>query len=216
MLENKKKFIMDLQMFAVGDGEGGEGAGSTGNSPNLEELLKDPEFKRQYEAQLQEHLSKRLKKYDGVDVDEYRRLKEEAEKKAEAEMTEIEKAKKEAETYKQKYEQKEKEFEAKEKGIAVKEYAIEKGYKSKLVSKLIDLDKITKDVDGNWVGIEETLTALAEEFPEIKNFVEGGTGEEGKGVKYGVGSKQKTNEAKPADKYEAGKLKALERHKKKE
>lgn len=226
MKEFLEKFKFDLQLFAENDDdnddEGGEN--NEGNKVDINELMKDPEFKKQYENKMKEQLGKRLKKYEDVDVEEYKRLKEKEEKNEEEKMGEVEKLQKEVDKYKDKANTLETKLEEREKIMAIKEQAIEKGYTPKLAVKLVDMEDVSKDDEGNWL-MDTAFEKMVSDFPEVfSSQQEGegegeqveGEGEKNKGVRYQAGSKQKTNEQTPESDYDAGKQRALARHGKQE
>jgi hypothetical protein len=196
-------------------GEGGEGGSGNGNPSNsLDELLKDPEFKKAYEAKLQDQLKKRLKKFEGVDVDEYTKLKEEADKKKQSEMTEAQKLQAKIDAM----EAERAVFAEREKDIAVKEFAISEGHDPKLIARLIDKSGIKKG-EGGFEGIKEAVEAVQAEFPQLFQ-TEGGDGSQGQGGSQGGSQggfslpKQKGNQAPKKGGYDAGKARAEARHKK--
>lgn len=190
-------------------GEGGSGAGDQGSDQNsLDELLKDPTFKAQYEAKLQQQLGTRLKKYDGVDPEEYKRLKLEAEEKANAELSEVDKANKKLQEYKNK----ETILESKERTIAIKEFAFDNGLDSKLISRLIDTSTIKKEGE-SFTGIAEAVEAVKTEFPQLFP-TEDGAEDTGQGPTQTVPKipNQKGNPPHKKNTREAGKALAAARH----
>lgn len=200
-----------------GSGEGGEGgegggAGAGGSNNSLDELMKDPEFKKAYEAKLQEQLGKRLKKFDGIDVEEFKRLKAEEDKKKEETMTEAQKLQAKIDSM----EAERLQFEVREKDIAVKEFAISEGLDPKLIARLIDKSAIKKSGE-SFEGVKEAVEAVQSEFPALfqSDGDEGGQG----GNQSGQGSgfklpNQKGNTPPKKGGYNAGKERALARHKK--
>lgn len=217
--------VGNLQSFAEGGAdEGGEGnkdkgANENGDSgtnnqedqtPSFEELLKNPAFKTAYETQLQKNLTQRMKKFDGVDVDEYKTLKNKQKEIDDSNLTEVDKLKAEIALKDATIQS----VEQREKQIAVKEYAIDKGYNPKLLARLVSLDKVKKGDDG-WEGIEENVTSLAEEFPELFQKAEdNGDGATDKSGKNYVPPRQKGNPSTKPNLYNAGKARAEARHKK--
>ncbi|WP_263707987.1 phage scaffolding protein [Shouchella tritolerans] len=193
---------MHLQYFADPEGEGDTGDSEPDTAPSLDELLKDPEFKKQYEERFNKGLKKRLKKYEGVDVEEYKRLKEEANKDG---SDNDEEKGDETDSKLNEHEKRLARAERREKRAAIKEYSIEKGVNPKLAAKLIDIDSIEMDEDGEPTNIEELFEELEEEFPE---FFKGQQEEEDTGTQRGYfpGATQKGNSGtKGEDSYDVGK-----------
>jgi hypothetical protein len=194
-------------------GEGG-GTGAGGSNNSLDELMKDPEFKKAYEAKLQEQLGKRLKKYDGIDPEEFKRLKAEEDKKKEESMTEAQKLQAKIDAM----EAERKSFEVREIDIAVKEFAISESLDPKLIARLIDKSGIKKSGE-NFEGIKEAVEAVQSEFPALFQADDGDEGGGSGGASGGQGSsfklpKQKGNNPPKKGGYDAGKARAMARHKK--
>lgn len=190
------------------------------DTPDLDELLKDPKFKKQYQAKFKEQLSKRMKKYKDIDPDEYRRLKEQAEKKKQKEQ---EDESEEAESLKSELKEKEKQLlraERREKRALVKEFAIDNGYNPKLLARLIDLDAIELDENGEPENLEELFEEIQEEFPEYFRDLSDEDDEQEekatKKTKYAPGSQQKGNKKRKVDRRALGAERAKKRHGKKE
>ncbi|WP_068672285.1 hypothetical protein [Oceanobacillus sp. Castelsardo] len=188
--------------------------------PDLDELLKDPKFKKQYNAKLKGQLSKRMKKYKDIDPDEYRRLKEQAGKKNDKQDNDDED---ELETLKTQLTEKEKRIERaerREKRAMVKEFAVDNQVNPKLLARLINVDDIELDEDGEAENLEELFEELEEEFPEYLGASDDEDTEDEPDRKkkstFVPGARQKSNKKKKVDPYEAGRQKALERHKKEE
>jgi hypothetical protein len=165
-----------------------------------------------------------MKKYKDIDPEEYRRLKEQAEK---AKKKQDDQDEDEKESLKKDLADKEKKIlqaERREKRVAVKEYAVDNGYNPKLVARLIDIDKLELDEDGEIVNIDEVMDELIEEFPDLfKQDEDGEDNEEEepdkkskKSASYRPGSRQKGNNGRKEDKRAKGAARAVERHKKKE
>lgn len=227
--EEKKPFepyfrLNDLQFFASdGDDSDDDGRDSgeddqdddqeddeEDNVPDLDELLKDPAFKKQYNAKLKEQLSKRMKRHnkelerlkgkdkkgddEGTDDDDQTRINEKRLLRAER----------------------------REKRAIVKEFAVDNGHNPRLLARLIDLDEIELDEDGEPENLDELFEELEEEFPEYfgpnKDDDDEDDEEEDRPRKkrFTPGARQKMNKKKKVDPREAGRQKALERHKKKE
>lgn len=222
MVKNADKIIkrlggINLQLFAEGGENPEGGATDPQNTLNLQELLKDETFKKQYEDALKVQLAQRFKKFEGIDVEEYKRLKEEETKKKESEMSEVEKLQKQIADKEVELEKFKKSSEIMTKKEIVLDYAVKNGYDPKLATRLVDLNSM-KLVEGNVEDIEGIFSSLAEEFPQVVvekgDNTDGAEGKEQKPVVYGTGSRSKGNDPKPTDKYDIGKNKALSRHKK--
>ncbi|QFG05415.1 scaffolding protein [Bacillus phage 031MP002] len=194
-------------------GEGGQsGAGDQSNSLDLDTLMKDPVFKAQYEERLKQQMSKRLKKYEGIDPEEYKALKAKEEQQAQANMTEAEKLQKELEAYKQREQQ----LEETQKEIAVKEFAFANGHDPKLLSRLIDTSGLTKGEDGKYQGLSEAFEQVRAEFPQLFPSEDESNSQADETHKSGGGAyklpKQNGNPEKKKDKYSSGKARAQARH----
>lgn len=212
-----------------GSGEGGKGGeGGNGNpsnsTENFDELLKsDPKFKEWYTQKFGSDFTQRTKKLRNdkgelIDADEYWKLKEAEEEKQRQNETEADKIKRERDEALEKV----KGVERMEKRVAVKEHAIEKGYDSKLVARLMEteLDSLTAK-DGKYEGIGEAIDRLAEEFPQIKaqagngggNEGGSGSGEGGSGGTYNAGDgRQRQNSGTQPNRYNKGAERAKARH----
>lgn len=135
-------------------------------TPNLDELLKDKKFKRQYQEKVKKQLGKRMKKFKDVDPEEYRRLKEKAGKKKDKDDKEEDE---ELNTLKNELSEKEKRLvraERTEKRAMVKEFAVDNQVNPKLLSRLINVDDIELDDDGEPENLDDLFDELEEEFPE--------------------------------------------------
>ncbi len=229
---------LNLQFFAesdddTDDGESGEGDEDSDDDddsddeddiPDLDELLKDPEFKKQYNKRFKKQLGKRMKKYDGIDPEEYRRLKEQAGKKK-GKQDNKDDDDEEIETLRDELNQKEKKLlraERREKRAMVKEYAVDNQVNPKLLSRLINVDDIELDDDGEADNLDDLFEELEEEFPEYFGAVDDEEDDEDyeprkksrRESSYVPGARKKGNKKKKVDPKEAGRQKALERHKK--
>lgn len=197
---------LDIQYFADGEGDDDDDQDTDDDqddTPNLAEMLKDPVLKKQYQALLKGQLDKRLKKYADVDVDEYRQLKELADKKRQQDK---DSDNEDAENLKTELKQKDEKLlraERREKRAVVKEFAVDQGVNPKLLARLIDLDSIELDDDGEADNLEELFEELQDEFPEyFKAQDDDEEDEEEKETKsnyYSPGSRQKMNK-KPKEK----------------
>lgn len=203
-----------------GDGGAGGGNGDGGGQPkyDLEELMKDPEFKAQYEAKFKTGMSQRMKKFDGVDVEKYKAWEKSEQERIDGEKTEVEKLQGQLATAQAKSAA----FEVKEKAMAVKEYAIDNSLNPKLVSRLINLDNVKVNESGEFEGIVEAIDAVKAEFPELfgTDNGSGGNGDQSNGGNNGGGTyqhpNQKGNPATPKDPTALGASIAAQRHGKKE
>ncbi|WP_263708007.1 phage scaffolding protein [Shouchella tritolerans] len=203
-LFNKDSLLMtfDLQYFAEDDDSGSEGDNDDNGAPSLDELLKNPEFKKQHELFIKKTLAKRMKKFEGVDPEEYKRLKEAAEQKG---SDSDEDKDDETDSKLNEHEKRLARAERREKRAAIKEYSIEKGVNPKLAAKLIDIESIEMDEDGEPTNLEELFEELEEEFPE---FFKGQQEEEDTTTQRGYfpGATQKGNSGtKGKDSYDVGK-----------
>lgn len=209
MEEKNVPLRLDLQFFAdegdddddEGDGQGDdgdgadEGEGDDDDTPNLDELLKDPAFKKQYNARLKEQLGKRMKKHErqleklkgkgaaGKDQDDDKG----ADDKGEPNETQAILAR----------------AERREKRALVKEYAADNGHNPKLLARLINIDDIELDEDGDPENLEELIEDLEDEFPELfaAGVADDDNEEDERPAKkrYTPGAKQKGNKKKKPD-----------------
>jgi hypothetical protein len=227
--EFKPLLTLDLQLFA-GDGDDDDDQDDDQDDdnddddedgPNLDELLKDPKFKKQYQAKMKEQLGKRLKKYKDVDPEEYRRLKEQAGKGKKKDKDEDE-----DDTSNKKDVEKLLRAERREKRAAIKEFAVDNGHNQKLLARLIDVDAVELDEDGEPVNLDDLFDEIQEEFPEYFSEDEGDDEDEeedkkkskskAKSKTFKPGSKQKGNTKKKVDVRARGAERAKARHKKEE
>lgn len=175
-LEESKLLPLNLQFFADGDSDNEDEGDSEGDNddsgdegdsegdnqdPSLEELLKNnPDLKKQYNALFKKQFNKRLK---GVDLKKAKQLLknqsgddadngDDSEDKEESKVTE--KALK---------------LDRKLKRTAVKEYAVDNGLNPKLIARLVDIDSLELDDDGELDidELEDAIEELSDEFPEI-------------------------------------------------
>lgn len=190
------------------------------DTPDLEELLKNRAFRKQYNAKFKGQMSKRMKKKD----EEIERLKGEGTKGKKKEKDDDDD---DASELKSRLQDKEKRLlraERREKRATVKEFAIDNGYDPKLLARLINLDEIELDDDGEPENIDELFDEIEEEFPgyfgdsddEDEDEEEDKKSRKRKKGSYSPGARQKGNKKRKTDPKEAGRLKALERHKKEE
>ncbi|OAK70089.1 hypothetical protein [Lederbergia galactosidilytica] len=178
--------------------------------PDIDELLKDPVFKKQYNKKLKDQLSKRMKRHNK----ELERLKGKGKDKDDEKGTDDE------EERSQEDEKRLLRAEHREKRALVKEFAVDNGHNPRLLARLIDLNEIELDEDGEPENLDELFEELEEEFPEYFGAVEDDEDEEEeerpRKKKFTPGARQKMNKEKKVNPKEAGRQKALERHKKKE
>lgn len=161
-----------------------------------------------------------MKKYEDVNPEEYRRLKEQAgKKKGKSDSSDDD-----PEDLKSQLSAKEKEIQRYErmgKRAMVKEFAVDNQVNPKLLARLINVDDIELDEDGDPENLDELFEELEEEFPEYFGATDDEEDDEEDDKKsskqrFTPGRKQKTNKKKKVDPYDAGRQKALERHKKEE
>lgn len=99
--------------------------------------------------------------------------------------------------------------ERREKRATVKEFAIDNGVDPKLLARLINVDDIELDEDGEPENLDELFEELQEEFPQYLKAQEDSDEEEEKTTKkkgfYSAGSTQKGNtKPKEKDGYDVG------------
>ena len=208
---------LNIQYFADGGNSGGDpddGDTDQDDEPNLAELIKnDPKYKKQYQELLQAQLGKRMKKFEGVDVEEYRQLKEKAEKGKDKGKGSDKDDQDDTDDLKSELKAKEEKLlraERREKRASVKEFAIDNGVDPKLLARLINVDDIELDEDGEPENLDELFEELQEEFPQYLKAQEDSDEEEDqratkkKGF-YSAGSTQKGNtKPKEKDGYDVG------------
>ncbi|MBP3950332.1 hypothetical protein [Bacillus suaedae] len=226
--KDSHRLKMNLQYFAEPDDEDDldddddDPEGGDPTEPDLDELLKDRKFKKQYNAKLKEHMGQRLKKFEGVDPVEYRRLKEQAEKKP---GNKDEDQDDDLEKLKSKLTEKEKRLlraERREKTAMVKEFAVENGHNPRLLARLINVDDIEMSEDGEPENLEDLFEEIEEDFPEYFGQTDDDDEDEDEEPKrkkkagtYKPGSRQKNNDkTKKADRRSLGAERAAKRHKK--
>ncbi|MFB1100904.1 hypothetical protein [Terribacillus sp. JSM ZJ617] len=226
-------YKLDLQFFADGDDDegGDEDDGEDDDDQDddegedeeldLQEMIKnDPKLKKQHTLLMKKQLAQRMKRYKDVDPEEYRRLKQQAEKGKGKDAGDDEGD----ESLNKEQEQRLLRAERREKRALVKEEALNRGYDPKLVARLIDLNEVDLDEDGESDNLDELIDGLEEEFGHVL----GGRRDEDdddeeedepspKKKAYKPGRKQKNNKkTKKVDLSALGAAKAAERHKKKE
>lgn len=232
-VERRMPHKLDLQFFAEGDDdEGGDDDDGGDNDDSdddegeddeldLQDLIKnDPKLKKQHTQLIKEQLAKRMRKYKDVDPEEYRRLKQQAEKGKGKDTDDDEGD----DSRNKEQEQRLLRAERREKRALVKEEALNRGYDPKLVARLIDLNEVELDEDGESDNLDELIDDLEGEFGHVL----GGRRDEDdddeeedepstKKKAYKPGRNQKNNKkTKKVDLSALGAAKAAERHKKKE
>jgi len=145
--------------------------------------------------------------------EEYRQLKEKAEKGKDKGKGSDKEDHDDADELKSELKAKEEKLlraERREKRATVKEFAIDNGVDPKLLARLIDVDAIELDEDGEPENLDELFEELQEEFPQYLKAQEESDEEEDqrttkkKGF-YSAGSTQKGNtKPKEKDGYEVG------------
>ncbi|MEE6134627.1 MULTISPECIES: phage scaffolding protein [Bacillaceae] len=193
---------LPIQFFSDSSSDPDDGDTDPDDEPSLAELIKnDPKLKQQYQELLKTQLGKRMKKFEGVDVEEYRQLKEKAEKnKNTSEGSEGDNQ----DDLKSELKAKEEKLlraELREKRAVVKEFAVDQGVNPKLLTRLIDLDAIELDENGEADNLDELFEELQEEFPEYFKVTDEEEEKERANQRnyYSPGSHQKVNK-KPKDK----------------
>lgn len=198
---------LDLQFFADDSDDDGDADDADDNSddddsdddePSLDELLKNPAFKKQYNQKFKDQMSKRLKKYEGVDPEEYKRLKAAADKKSGKDSKDDDDSSDDSAQ-----QQRLLRAERREKKAVVKEFAVDNGHNPKLLARLLHIDAIELDENGDPENLDELFEELEADFPEYF----GATDEEEeddekpskKKTKYIPGSTQKGNKKKKVD-----------------
>lgn len=186
------------------------------NKLDFGQLLKDnPQFKKAYTQRFNNSMSKRLEKFKDVDVDEYFDLKKRADEGN---------LEGDAKVWKDKYDELLIQNEKHSKQGAIQEVALD--YKldaeqTAFVINLIDLDKLEKDDEGEWMGVEEEIERIQKKFPRMFPELESNGGNGGddsdskKSSKYNPGKKKHNHDSNSKDPKERGRQRALERHKQK-
>jgi hypothetical protein len=233
---------LDLQFFAgedSGDSDGGEGDSQGDDQddpddedggdddepdqePELSQMLKDdPKLKKQFNQLFKSKFDKRLK---GVDLKKARELLAKEQEKQQQE----DQDKDDAADAAAKIAKRQEKLDRKAKRLAVKEYAADQGQNPKLIARLVDLDALELNEDGevDEDDLEEAFDDIKADFPELfaepeDNDDEDDDEEERSRTKhqrsaYRPGSRQRGNKKPKHGGYEAGKARALARHPKKE
>lgn len=182
---------------------------------DFNQLLKDnPELKKQYQARFNKNMSKRLEKFNGVDVDKYNELlKRESEGKLEGD----------AETWKNKHDELLNQVNQMSQRQAIQQTALDQKLDSEqtaFISQMIDLSKLEKDDEGEWMGIDDEITRIKEKFPRMFDVKEDDQDDQSdksdkKGSRYNPGDKKQSGSGKNLTPAERGRLRAQQRHAKK-
>ncbi|AYP68821.1 hypothetical protein BpsM61_00047 [Bacillus phage vB_BpsM-61] len=181
------------------------------NKLDFNQILKDnPKLKSQFTDRFNASMSKRLKKYEGVDVDEYNDLKKrESSGKLEGD----------AQVWKDKHDKLKAEMETTTRAATIQQFAIEEKFDSEqvtFVTSMIDPSNLEKDDEGEWTGIEEEIERIKKKFPRM--FPESDQQDEEtdtkKKQKYNPGTKKTSASNKKLDPKARGLERAKERHKK--
>src|SRR5699024_7447312 len=180
------------------------------------------DLKKQYQTKLKDQLKKRMKKYEDAEPEECRRLKEQAGKKKDnqeddSDDDELESLRTQLSETDRRIER----AERKETRAMVKEKPGDNQVNPKLLSRRINVDDIELDDDGEAENLDELFEELEEECPEYFGAVDDDEEEEEPPRKkrkssFVPGARQKSNKKKKVDPKEAGRQKAMERHKKEE
>lgn len=204
---------LPIQFFSDLGGDPDDDDTNQDDEPNLAELIKkDPKLKKQYQELLKTQLGKRMKKFEDVDVEEYRQLKEKAEKGKNKGKGSDKEDQDDTDELKSELKAKQEKLlraERREKRATVKEFAIDNGVDPKLLARLINVDDIELDEDGEPENLDELFEELQEEFPQYLKAQEESDEEEEKTTKkkgfYSAGSTQKGNtKPKEKDGYDVG------------
>jgi hypothetical protein len=185
----------------------------TANKLDFNQLLKDnPILKKAYTERFNKNMSSRLKKFDGVDVDEYNDLKKRSgEGKLEGD----------AKTWKDKHDALQVQITESSQRTAIQTTAIDLGLDKEqiaFVSSMIKVKNLERDDEGEWMGIEDEIDRIKEKFPRMFDQTTSGDGDDDqqdgkKKSKYNPGKKKSNGSGKEVDAKERGRQRALERHK---
>jgi hypothetical protein len=186
----------------------------TANKLDFNQLLKDnPELKKAYTARFNKNMSARLKKYEGVDIDEYNDLKSRADSG---------KLEGDAKTWKDKHDALLIQIDQTSQQTAIQQVAIDNGLDAEqitFVRSMIKTSALEKDDEGEWMGIEDEIDRIKEKFPRMfdvkSDDKDDDPSDKKKGGKYNPGKKKHNQDSKITDAKERGRQRALERHNKK-
>lgn len=177
-------------------------------SLTFDQLLKDnPKLKAQYTSRFNASMTARLKRFEGVDVEEYKELKQRAESGN---------LEGDAEVWKTKHDNLKVEMETLSKKQAVQTFALDKSYnreQATLISSLINLNKLSPDDQGEWDGIHDEVERITAQFPTL--FTEQPSGDQTDKVdqdKYFPGTQKTSGGGKKLSPEEMGRKKAEERN----
>lgn len=187
------------------------------NKLDFGQILKDnPKLKKEYQTRFNKNMSKRMAKFEGVDIEEYNDLKARAKDG---------KLEGDAKTWKDKHDALKVEVEQSSKKTAIQQSAIESGLDAEqiaFVSSTIKMKSIEKDDEGDWMGIEDELERIQEKFPRMfpsdaDDDDDNADDKKKKGKKkYNPGDKKHNQNSKGDNPKDSGRQRALDRHKKKE
>lgn len=202
------------------DEDGDEGDGDSDEDPSLDDLMKDPAIKAQFDSKFKELFDKRLKGLDLKAARKALKAQQEAEQK-----TADDKKDQDEKTSNDEATKKAIKFEEKAKRLAVKEYAVDNDLNPKLLARLMDLSALEVDEDGDIDpdDLEEAVEELTKEFPELfrkkaneDDSEDQADDEEDTSRSHKVSkTRKKSNNPKGADLADIGKNIALERAKRK-
>jgi hypothetical protein len=164
-----------FDMFYDDGGAGGAGGDQGGEDP-LVGLTEDQKkiIEDQRKKAIEDAVKQRFKKYEGLDADEYKRLKEAEDKRKESEKTDLDKEREARQKAEDDAKRSKLSAERTLKLADIKVIASELQINPVLVSKLVDLEAITVKEDGTVEGTKAALEALAKEYPELKKQQTGG------------------------------------------
>lgn len=202
-----------------GDDDPGQGEYSAGavdailKSANIDfnQLLKDnPELKKQYQARFNKNMSKRLDKFSGVDVDKYNELlKREQEGNLEGD----------AQVWKEKHDALLGQVNQMSQRQAIQQSALDLKMDSEqtaFISQMIDLSKLEKDDEGEWMGIDDEIERIKAKFPRMFDAVSDDKDQKDqqnkKGGRYNPGDKKQSGGGADLTPAERGRLRAKQRH----
>jgi hypothetical protein len=155
-------------------------------------------------------MSKRLAKFDGVDVEEYRDLKSRADSG---------KLEGDAKTWKDKHDALLETVKQTSQQTAIQSTAIDMGLDAEqiaFVSSMIKAKNLEQDDEGEWMGIEDEIERIQDKFPRMfgsskKDDSDDQDDKKKSGSKYNPGKKKHNNDSKNVDPKERGRQRALER-----
>lgn len=235
-VENELPYSLNLQYFSSEDGDDDEDGDDEDDQDDpdgddeddedqddeqtLEQMIKDdPKLKKQFNQLFKSKFDKRLK---GVDLKKAKELLAKEQQKQD-DKKDYGNDEEDAKTAKIQLK-----LDRKAKRLSVKEYAADHGQNPKLVARLIDLDKLELNEDGEVDpdDLEEAFDALENEFPDFFAADDDEDEDEDDEVErkskkkkqsaYRPGSRQRGNKKTKHNSYESGKARALARHKKEE